>query len=360
MTITDLDRYYTPTSVANRVLEHAVLDRIPLVCADTTCGSGRLLEAASNVFGRVSCIGIDRDKDAIRKLRRQNPEWLLAIGNILCKKRQRGIYATILKMNVDLLIMNPPFSQGHKKSIDISYQGKVLKGSVAMAHLLMSCELFRPSQGALAIVPESLLYSDTDLAGRSALRENFCIQPILELDSYTFKGARAHASVIQISRGPAEGEDESHLINKTKTGRNVEVKVTRGGLPVHMMKLARDGVPYLHSTEIRKVVAGVSPHNFLHTRNQVKGRVEGWMILLPRVGLPELDIARAVNFKSPIQLSDCVLAIGCKSKVDALEVEQRLRNNWTDLVLLYRGTGARYVTLSRLIAWLAGNNICEI
>lgn len=356
MTI-DLDRYYTPLAVANRVLERAGLELIPQVCADSTCGSGRLLEAASHVFGRVSCIGIDRDKNAIRSLRRQKPDWLLAVGDLLSKDGCRKTIAAVLKERVDLLVLNPPFSHGQKKSIEIAYNGKFLKGSVAMAHLLRSFELLRPSQGALVIAPESLLYSDTDLAGRSALMQEYRIRAILELDSCTFKGARAHATVIQISPGSARNEGATCVVDRTRS--TVEVQVTRGGLPVHLMKQAGDGVPYLHSTDIRKVLAGDSWPSFLKTNDQAKGRVKGWMILLPRVGLPEVDHVRAVDIKNTVQLSDCVIGIECKSKVDAREVEGRLRDNWNDFLRLYRGTGARYVTLSRLKAWLVGKSICE-
>jgi hypothetical protein len=302
-------------------------------------------------------LGIDRDKNAIRRLRRQKPDWLLGVGDLLSEKTYRKTVSAILNESVDLLVLNPPFSLGHTKSIAIEYNGKSLRTSVAMAHLLRSFELLKPAQGALAIVPESLLYSDTDLAGRTALMEKYRIRTLLELDSCTFKGARAHATVIQLSPGYTGHERAKSVLDKPR--KTLEVQVTRGGLPVHVMKQARNGVPFLHSTEIRKVVSSDSQRSFLKTNDLVKGRVEGWMILLPRVGLPEGDNVKAVNIKGVVQLSDCVIAIGCKCKADTVEVERRIRGNWNDFLQLYRGTGARYVTLSRLKAWLVGKNMCE-
>ena len=68
----DLDRYYTPAEVARSALERATLAGSPSVCADTTCGTGRLLNAANEVFGAVQCVGIDRDSNAIAALRKRN------------------------------------------------------------------------------------------------------------------------------------------------------------------------------------------------------------------------------------------------------------------------------------------------
>ena len=222
-----------------------------------------------------------------------------------------------------------------------------------MAHLLKSFELFSPAQGAIVIVPESLLYSETDSTARSALAENYCFWKIADLESCTFRGTRAHASVIQISSTEQEIIPDGSLLPARKVG----VSVTRGGLPVHVMKQASRGVPYVHSTDIRKVVEGATSACFHHTADIAKGRITGWAILIPRVGIPERELVRAVMFENPIQLSDCVIALLCTSRTAALQVEQRIRASWDDFRNIYRGTGARYVTLSRLRTWLAARNI---
>jgi hypothetical protein len=351
----DLDRYYTPESIARRALEHACLREPPLVCADSTCGTGRLLEAANDVFGKVRCVGIDRDSDVIANLRRRNPNWLLAVGDLLNATNYRTAFAEIIPEHVDLLVLNPPFSLGNRKSVEVEYEGRMFKGSIAMAHLLRSFDLFKPKQGAVVVVPESLLYSETDSAARSALAEKYCMRKIADLKSCTFRGARAHASVVQVSAS------EQEVVPKTSavSGKTVRVSVTRGGLPVHLMKPVQRGIPYMHSTDIRKVVDGSMASSLLQTAGIARGRIAGWVILIPRVGMPEEAFLRAVNFEDPVQLSDCVIALECSSKAVALQVEQRIKASWNDFREIYRGTGARYVTLSRLITWLARKNICE-
>lgn len=349
----DLDRYYTPEAVARSALERADLPNLPIVCADSTCGTGRLLEAANDVFGLVKCVGIDRDKQAIANLRRRNPSWALAVGDLLNKRHYKKTFSAIIPKQVDLLVLNPPFSQGQKKSVDVIYGPKQFKATIAMAHLLKSFELFNPSHGAVAIVPESLLYSETDAIARAALMEKYCFRQIAELASCTFRGARARASVVQIS----SVEDQIIQNGSRVLGKKVSVSLIRGGLPVHVMKEASRGVPYVHTTDIRNVVNGATRSCFHRTADIAKGRIAGWAILIPRVGMPEPGLVTALRFENPVQLSDCVIALSCCSKTVAVEVEERIRASWDDFRSIYRGTGARYLTLSRLRTWLAARNI---
>jgi len=349
----DLDRYYTPESVARRILECAALPVMPSVCADSTCGNGRLLKAANEVFGGVDCVGIDRDRRAITALRRNNPDWLLTVGDLLNVKRYGRLFAEFIPPTVDLLVLNPPFSQGSRKAVDITYRGDSFKGSVAMAYLLRSIELFDPTHGAVAIVPESLLYSETDEFSRKLLSERFSIQGIANLESCTFRGARAHAIAVQIL------PSGNHVDTKqfTSSQKPLKIRLTRGGLPVHIMKKSPRGVPFVHSTEIRKVVNRIHESDFLHTEDCLKGRVVGWAILIPRVGVAEKGLVQAVNIRLPVQLSDCVIALECKNKLVAQELEARIHESWDDFRDLYKGTGARYVTMSRLSAWLNLKNV---
>ena len=352
----DLDRYYTPPDVARNALEKAELSYIPRVCADSTCGTGHLLNAANEVFGSLQCIGIDRDKQTIAELRQRNPNWALAVGNLLSKHSYKKSISAVIPEKVDLLVLNPPFSHGKRKSVEIAYGGQKFKGSVAMAHLLKSFELFKPSQGAVVIVPESLLYSETDLLARSVLAESYSFRKITDLESSTFHGTRANASIVQICQAELEDTPKETL----RPTKKIEIFITRGSLPVHMMSCNPKGVPFIHSTDIRGIVEGLDTNNFLKTTDMSKGRITGWTILIPRVGMPERLLLRKVCFKSTVQLSDCVIALRCSNKAAAQAVELRIQASWDEFKNLYKGTGARYVTIARLRAWLANRNICDV
>lgn len=352
----DLDCYYTPEPVARRVLERACIEQVPKVCADSTCGSGRLLDAANDVFGHVQCVGIDRDRRAIAELRRRNPNWILAVGDLL-NTRLRRSFASIIPENVDLLILNPPFSLGHRKSVEISYDGHQLRGSVAMAHLLRSFELFAPGEGAIAIVPESLLYSETDAAAREMLSVRYSLQKIADLQSSTFRGARAHASAVQIAPNKRK---EGKTDDAQGYGNVIRTRVVRGALQVHVMKESRLGTPFIHSVDIRRLIEQYDVSSLRKTSNAAKGRVNGWMVLVPRVGTPEKELVQAVEITETVQLSDCVIALQCTSKAAATKLASRIKESWDDFRGIFRGTGARYVTLLRLKEWLASRNIIEV
>lgn len=353
--LSDLDRYYTPEGVARSALERATLSYPTRVCADSTCGTGRLLHAANDVFGPVQCIGIDRDRKAIASLRQKNPNWILTVGDLLSERSYGAIFSKIIPKHVDLLVLNPPFSHGKRKFVAINFRGNQLKGSVAMAHLLKSFEIFSPTQGAIVIVPESLLYSETDFEARSILAEDYSVRKIVDLESCTFRGARAHASIVQISSAEQEIVSEA----PQSPERKIFISITRGGLPVHIMNQSRGGVPYVHSTDIRKVVTGGTISCFRQTQDIAEGRIIGWSILIPRVGMPKRDLIRAVKIENPVQLSDCVIALEFTAKAAAKQVERRILASWDEFRKIYRGTGARYLTLSRLRTWLASRSVCE-
>lgn len=351
----DLDRYYTPERVARQALEGASLDGLPEICVDSACGIGRLLDAVSNVFGKVQCAGLDRDKRAIASLRRKNPHWNLAVGDLLKKTRKDRLFTKLMPVVTDLLVLNPPFSHGASKNIGIVYDGRELRVSVAMAHILRSVELFHPRQGAIAIVPESLLYSETDSTARALLAEKYNFKKLRNLSSSTFQGARANASVIQMTPGASLKKDALHLAKLKQIG----VKIIRGGLPVYQMEQSSRGTRYVHSTDLRKIARGDPASKFTKTAGVAKGIVSGWAVLIPRVGRPDRLAIVAVNIAVPIQLSDCVICIECRNSQAAMDVELRIKSSWSEFFDLYKGTGARYITIGRLRDWLRTKAIVE-
>ncbi len=127
----------------------------------------------------------------------------------------------------------------------------------------------------------------------------------------------------------------------------------RGGLPVFEARGLSKGIPYIHSTSIRAVVADGTATGCGLVRPIQRGVVAGHVILLPRVGVPQPDLVRPIYLARKTQLSDCVVAIKLSSRHRAETTAKRIRENWSSLIALYRGTGARYVTVARLGDWLA-------
>ena len=345
----EFDQYFTPPFIAERVFGMAEIVGKSLVCADPTCGTGNLLDAATKVFGSTKCIGIDKDREVISKLKKTRPHWLLSSGDIFDLRLHNGRFQRLIPDPIDLLVLNPPFSQTLNKSIEIEYRGHVLRGSAAMGCLLKSLEIFQPQQGAILIAPESLLFSNIDEAGRQLLLQEFSINEILALPSSTFRGARANSLAVRLAPGSATKSTK-------RSERNVEmhnVRLVRGGLQVHSLREDSSGVPFVHSTAIRQLVTGKDIFLGLPKTSWCgSGRIRGWCVLLPRVGIPNPSYMRAIYLRREVQLSDCVIGIQCLNRHTAAEVELRMVDASNSFLQLYRGTGARYVTLIRLREWL--------
>lgn len=348
----ELDKYYTPSTVAASILKESFFSS-PRVCVDSTCGSGRLLEAAHNTFDDVKCIGLDRDKRAIAALKRKKPEWVLSVADLLNVNSYRKTHAFAAQESCDLLLLNPPFSHQGRKSIDISYLGNELKGSVAMAHILKSFEIFNPKQGAIIIAPESLLYSETDSTARRILKNEFNVEIIGELENKTFRGARVHSVAIQLLRKDIELlVDTPKVESSFSTNVLLTTKLIRGNLPVFKFEEMPYGRPFIHSTNLLEL-AKSSDVSTLPVGTYTDRKLQpSWVLLLPRVGVPNINALRPIYLDQDVQLSDCVIALSFVKKSESIEAEKRILAHWEEFSALYRGTGARYVTLSRLKEWL--------
>jgi hypothetical protein len=126
---------------------------------------------------------------------------------------------------------------------------------------------------------------------------------------------------------------------------------------MHAFKRVSSGARVIHSTSLRSIaVDGINavPEK---TCTVAKGRISGWMLLLPRVGFPKEEAFRAFYSKDEVQLSDCVIGMNFPSKVAASSAQKRIRAHWQSLLCLYKGTGARYITIDRLVDWLYGIGI---
>ena len=126
---------------------------------------------------------------------------------------------------------------------------------------------------------------------------------------------------------------------------------------MHSFKQVTHGTRVIHSTSLGHIATDGFSSVTERTIAIAKGRIAGWMLLLPRVGTPKEGICRALYSEEEVQLSDCVIGIKFCSKIAAVNAQERIRANWQSLLSLYRGTGARYITIDRLEHWLSGIGI---
>lgn len=345
----DLDQYNTPDHVADLVVENSGVTDLRK-CADTACGTGNLLRAAERAYPDVLCVGIEKDKELVRRLRRQHTKWLLSNADIFNSVATSRSQALSLGRNCDLLFLNPPFSARSVRTTKVLFHQRELRCSIAMGHLLTSLELMQPSHGAVAIVPESMLFSDVDAYARMALSFSYEMKVCSELRNTTFTGARVNAAIVRIS--PNNSKSETGRKSRTRIGSNwmEDYRIVRGGVPTYQAEyIRRGGMPYIHTTDFRPLIERkLTQPKLSQVRPLERGHVSGHVVLLPRVGMPQRDLIRALYIPLETQLSDCVIAIQSKNGVLARKLATAMRTNFGELTAIYHGTGARFTTREKV------------
>lgn len=292
-------------------------------------------------------LGLDIDRRVVRKIRRDRPHWTVSVGDLMSPSSLSRTEIVRSGNVCELLLANPPFSMGATKGV--FRPGSSYRCSVAMAHLLAAIELFQPKLGVGAIVPESLLYSDLDETARSDLTIAWTVDELLCVPLSTFKGTRARSTLIALR--PKDGDGDSALNMRTRARPSLSADLVRGGLPVHEAdRVQRGGLPFVHSTDLSTLAGGTyRPSNRVSPIG--RGRIIGNVILLPRVGIPSIEQISPLNLARSVQLSDCVIGFRFESHHSAAAAAKIIRAEFESLTSLYRGTGARYVTVRRLEKW---------
>ena len=113
---------------------------------------------------------------------------------------------------------------------------------------------------------------------------------------------------------------------------------------VHLSEGCSDSIAFIHSTHLQNFT--VSAYD------EVRGRLGryaiGPMVLLPRVGQPKRSKVAQYFGSDAFMLSDCVIALMCRSPESAELLWNDLQDNWSLLEQEYVGSGARYITNQRL------------
>jgi len=345
MLTSDIDSYYSPVEVTD-VLRESLKGSTPRSVLDSNCGGGALLDVVERLHPKISCIGIDNDERAIRQLRTSRPHWTLVKGNSLKIGTWKRL--PILLEKVDLAVLNPPFSMGSAKGLLVDHDREKLRCSLAMAHVLGTIHFSNPRH-IFAILPSSSLASDLDSSARVLVEKKYDVDSMIAFKNSVFKGTRASSVLVRMVR-----KDTKITEMYTRSGgEEVEsiTRLVRGGLPVFEAKAEFEGVPFIHTTDLKYL-----EENDWSLIGKVfhigRGVISGPAILIPRVGVPSKKLI-APHYFPTVQLSDCVIALQFENMTIARQAGKSIIENWASLMSIYIGTGARYVTMRRLSGWLA-------
>ncbi len=345
----DLDPYYTPPAMAEAVAR-AVMNRPAAVC-DPSCGDGGLLRAVVHRFPKAKVFGVDRNRDVVRELLRREPSWQVSVGDATDRASLMRTRVARLLGECDLLVMNPPFSMGSAKGVEFEVDGATMRCSRAMQHVTIACDEFAPEL-AVAVLPESALFSELDEGVRERLFDRYELERIGAYDAFAFSGARARTHLVRLHRRKAVSRRRASPACKAIGARRVEL--VRGALQLFR---ARDGLmPFLHTTDLQRFAQRAAPRSLATRKVQEVngGRVRGHFTLVARVGMmPAAYRPRLLFSRVDVQLSDCLIAVRFASKGDGEMFVAEMDAAWNSVRQLFRGTGAPYITVARLRRWIA-------
>ena len=175
----------------------------------------------------------------------------------------------------------------------------------------------------------------------------FLIHIVRNFNNSTFEGARVHSILVAIQRRQRRKASKPVV----QDAGVLDFSIIRGGLPCFKAQSDPSGLPFVHTTDIMPLVNGV-PFDKRLVQPKSNSVVDGPVILLPRVGVPRDYNLEAIALKEKMQLSDCLIALQFSTMRQARQISKLLKVNKEALIQIYRGTGARYITVERLKSWL--------
>lgn len=331
------DFYPTPATIARRVAAASSIS-LPKLVADFSAGDGSLLRAASDRWPSAVIIATDIQSKLVRQIKAANPTWIAGTCDFLLERSVRSCKSLAGRQGaVDLVLLNPPFSM---RGQAVARNSRPVP-SIALRFLLRATAYASPHAEICAILPISSLYGEKDRSARLRLERDWSIHLVEKLPRGSFPGCFAEAAIVRLSRKLSEGEERS---TETPTLFS-HATITRGRVHVHTVKPKRGGprVEFIHSTNLTN--SRVSRSGLHVDPVQV---ITGPAILIHRVGRPSKSKVCMLEAGRRVQLSDCVIAIQAQDREEIESIFEALMEHYATLKSAYIGTGAPFITVSRL------------
>lgn len=334
------DSYYTSDAFAEVLTSFVDFKNIQTV-ADVCVGGGNLLRAAQRRKSGLLCYGTDISPDVIGKLCVKHPDWKLGICDFLDEESRNR---TILKGECfDLLLLNPPFTcRGSVISV-VLYKGEEYHVSTSMSFLVNVLKYIKPEGVLYAIMPISTIYSQKDRKIWTEVFKDFQVVVHRESEHELFGECAPNVVIISVCRG----KTNAPLFIQPQLLVPMEIEVVRGKNNMHYMSQRPGAAQLIHTTSLQKnrIVDN------LHVSPDV-WRVKGPGVLVPRVGLPRIDKICLMPSNRKCAISDCIILLRTKTVRESKVLKQMILNDWGNFSALYKGTGAKYITIERLKAYL--------
>ncbi len=344
-----IDKFYTPPQIAEKMIL-SVTERDIKSVADFAVGEGELLRAAKKKWPKTRIIGIDICKNTIIKLRRKEPKWLIKREDFLnAAKNNRSPFWDKIRNKVSLVLLNPPFSCRGGAFRHIHFNGQVIRCSTAFAFVLNTLPLLSEDGQLIAIMPSGCLNNEKDQEAWTQLRKLGSVEIVGTNGHKTFSGCYPRTVIIHFDKQGTCGKvarqiEDQNIIAATNNKFGVEI--FRGKIQMHSVvtTLPPNGISFVHSTELALGELNLSKYC---VKKSLKTLV-GPAVLLPRVGNPTKNKVALYKGRKPIALSDCVIALKCRTAKNAKVLYKTILSNWEIVNSIYGGTCARYTTIKKI------------
>lgn len=355
-----MDRIYTPPALAARLIEHVRLKR-PTKIADFAAGDGELLRAAQERWSKSTFIATDINPASVSLIRRDKPLWRVGQCDFLKASSRARCRALADAARVSLVLLNPPFTCRGGSSWNTHLNGRNLRSGLAMAFVINAIPYLARNGEIIAVLPAGCLWNERDEQAWSLLKKIGQVDVLGENGHNIFLGYSPRTVVVRFRNGSSGGHGILPIKseNKVVLSSMITVEIVRGRVSMNTLNGNHAEImrPLVHSTELEERGLNL-------TRRTVDSRymsISGPSVLLPRVGCPNKLKIHTYHGRRKIVLSDCVIALKCKTWEEAEVTRKNLLENWDEIEKHYVGTGARHLTIrtfSRLLTAF-GFNVTE-
>ena len=343
------DSFYTSTILAEILVNYVEYDKINTV-VDFCVGGGELLRSAQSKWKDVEVFGTDISNEAISLLHKNHPDWKVEYCDFINDNSR--LSCKILENNkFDLILLNPPFTCKGSTIHKTKFDGIYYNVSTAMLFLLNSISYLSPNGAIYAILPISVAYSQKDSKIWNILEQKHNMTILEERDKQYFKNCYP-PNIILVSLNDFKNKKPKETRKSIEFRAKIEA-IIRG--QISMNEIIEDSTStklLIHSTNLRNnKIVDVSFK--VQTNHHL---IIGPGIIIHRVGNPNPLKICTIKKTDKYILSDCLIFIKTKTHQDADEIKNQIILNWSSFEKLYKGTGAKYITIKRLSFFLNYTN----
>lgn len=337
-----IDQHFTPPLLASLLVDSLPKAFEPSYIADFAVGEGSLIYAALKKWPRgVNVVANDLSMDILNLL--DNNNWQKFNVDFLDIKAIADSELKQFENKMDLILLNPPFSQRGIKPILWEGTENGIKSGIALNFIYNALNFLKLGGFLVAVVPNGCLTSQRDEKALTYLKEKYEFKIIAQNKEATFEKVRVKTSIIMIKNvKPKKYQKDMRILADRLNSR-----VFRGKFQMHKAssKIIDNGYPLVHTSSLKNNTIDFLNCYKVTNENSI---VRGPAILFPRVGNFNQEKICILTAGLEIVISDCIFAVKCKNLAEAECLKEAIYLNWNDFKNNYSGTGAIYSSLDKI------------